>query len=386
MKKIIATLSALACAATCAFGLAACTDDNAKTHTEEQWKAALTAEITESKSFSLSQSFDKIESDGKVKTVGSQNLWVYTDSVNTYYYTESENENNNTYKSYLLKKGDRYYQSTSNGKFAEEISAEDFATTVGSYKNYIDDFKLYFGMIEARYDEFAASGSGNGTYTVDGVDKGIDFSSYSAENMELTFTHDNKTQKLTAERVDVNIEIETGVLDSVYFRQLAQVDADSNDNELMSFSYSNDYGSLNISELPKLPEFVGKTFQLVDAEVDNDDYADNILGVGSNHIVAVNNGKTVTVNADGTLSGDITFQNVSITTYTWTDEIGELTISNVNNASVPASGKTTLTGGIKLLDTDNPGSEYYALLLELEVALGNDTTATLTLMLIQIAK
>lgn len=374
-KKNLLALLAVPCALCCAFGMTACSDDSAKkNHTEEQWKAAVTADISESKSYSLSEEYDILESDGTTTTTRWSDISVYSDSANTYYRLESHEDN--TDMSYLLKKGTRYYESMNNNgydrAYAEEISAESFTTSERYLRNYISDAGIYLGMLETRYDEFVKNGSGGHNYTEDGVEKVMEYTGYTAENMEFSLTYGGKTHKLTAEYVNVNLDNETGVLDSVQFYHLALVDDDSEDKELMNLRYSNDYGKLTF-DLPDLPEFVGRTFYLFDAQVDNTNYEEAILGNYNDHthILQLTDGKTVTINADGTCSGDIEFNGISISTYTWTDENGALTVSNVNNAAVPASGKNTLNGGI-VLDSG------YSLALELDINI-SDVMVKLTL-------
>lgn len=361
-KKITVTLLALVCAFGCAFGLTACGDDDEKKpHTAEQWDKAFQVVQSQTQDYFWRESYGEGKNYKELTRIE-----VHRDAENLSYFLTEGYPNNGewSYKdSYLVKKGDKYYESE-NGEHAIQLRPEEFAQSEEKYLSYTNSIPLLFQEFQSRYEEFKKTGSGSGS-SGDG-ETVVNFQSWVTYTLnDVTFTMQAQTQdglkdvEYTAEEVTVEISDQTGEVCDLTVRHLSTAGEYAGQITDVDLKYQQ-YRDNNTLSGYLLPEVAGKTFCLMNVKVSNNAYYEMLVG----NTIEVNNGKTVTCNADGTLTGNIEINGVSLSTYTYTDDYGKITVSNEKNTQVPEQSRNTLVGGI---------NEHYEFPLELTVDIGGES-------------
>lgn len=161
MKKVLATIAALACAATCGTALVACGGDG-KPQTEEQWKAAFNS-VLDAKSYSLSVQ-------GYNETAGfyQQMINMQFDGANHNYLVEEAEGG----MSALVVKDGKYYSvgKLNDRYYGEELTKAKFDELEGEQNSvYGAIAEGWLKHLRDEYASFAVEGKGsfgNGTVTI----------------------------------------------------------------------------------------------------------------------------------------------------------------------------------------------------------------------------
>ena len=343
-KKILARVTAAAVAATCAVAFVAC-DGNGdeKAHTEAQWKAA----------------FNSAMSDGAYDFKQSVLLPSEDDNGSPYYHLYSETKLDTTNRVYveqtympgvidtdfLLKRGDRYYMSSSpywdpmsSYYVGGQLTAEQFAEY--EQRDYIGE---YGGVIEYllttyrdNYSKFSAAGAGSESTTVADIDGNtlsevkVDYTIYSWKNVPFNYEYsDERNYSLIVDDVKVKIDSH-GALYEVVLDGMSPTGDDVSDEDKESKAQFELRFTVDINKMVSdfgiiFPDVYGNTFVFTDVRGVPDEVKEAYLD------------KQIVCAADGSLSGDVTIDDMSISDFKLTDSCGKITI---------AGGDYTLTGTV----------------------------------------
>ena len=324
-KKLLATITALSLAATCASALVACGDDTpGKHHTKEQWQNAF--DTISKTDYALEQFVQNKENNSY-----DFNMGLYCDKTDDAYMLVTNTGTVGYHNSLLQKKGDRYYTAkwgVYDVRFAELISPEDFSTKsaemIDTFGNTIDGLIMY---LRDGYGQFGACGGGQ----YEDADGNL-IKLYDYECKKYSVKIDGE-EAAVFDSVMVTIN-EKNVLEKVSINGL-DVGGDEKAGITYRFGdgswYINDVLS-NTMEPVHYPEVFGKTLLLVNLEVDT---ADAELRAMANEMQMELSGEEIKCGANGALSGDVSIAGIPISQFTLTENYGEVTVSG---------GGITLTG------------------------------------------
>ena len=349
-KKLLAFLTALVCALTCASVLVGCSNEEKKAHNETQWKAAfnsaLSARTYEIKQKPLMRYED--EETGQTHEFYSTVSITKLDIANRLYYAYNAWSPEFTNTEYLMKKGDRYYLAFSQAGFAArrlteaefgEREQEDF---VGEYGTIIETLLKKY---RDSYGSFKAAGSGSNSWSRSD-DEGnviesheVSYTNYAWQNTSVTLGEGEDAMTYSVESVKVSIDTEGALYGVTLTGILPPADATEGDDETeeeptkMEFEITFDpdvQRAINDGHI-LYPEALGHSFEYTD-----------VLGPEGptlSSLVEACRYKKITVAANGAISGDVQLGGADISTFTLTETDETITVSN---------GTITLTGTLEI--------------------------------------
>lgn len=337
-KKLLPVILAVACTATCALAFTACDSEDPKVHTATQWEQAFESALSNKdyewrEKYCIKGDVDEFGYDKYDYPVS----YIVCDTPNNYF-TSSYYYSERTDMTTIFKKGNRYYKGNDVYNL-ERLSAEDFETEKNNIISGTDKVAtLLLNLYKSRYADFKSFGSGSG-----GSD-GISYHNYllrdSTFKMETATQSGTKEVEYNVEKVEVSLIDNSSEIHQIYFTGITpKEDVGDLENEKLQFIYERGLSKSYLENFDNVYEIDGKTFELHHVEVNAPDSIPEAEYLAyydwSLKTVQDNQGKTVTHNLNGTLSGDIVINDELISTYTLTDDLGVITVTN---------GTTTLTG------------------------------------------
>ena len=321
-KKLLATITALSLAATCASALVACGDDTpGKHHTKEQWQNAF--DTISKTDYALEQFVQNKEANSY-----EFNMGLYCDKTDDAYMLVTNTGTEGYHNSLLQKKGDRYYTAkwgVNDVRFAELISPEDFSTKsdemIDTFGNTID------GLIMYLRDGYGQFGAGGGGHYEDADGNLIKLYDYECKNYSVKIDGEE-----AAVFDDVMVRInEKNVLEMVSIKGL-DVSGDEKAGITYQFGDGSWYINDALSSIHMLyPEVLGQTFTLESVNVDTN------VGTFEEMARDMENeykNEAVTCAANGKLSGNIQFDGKAISQFTLTDDYGDITVEGPDNITL----------------------------------------------------
>lgn len=349
-KKLLATITALSLAATCASALAACGDDGNKAMTvnETQWKTAINAAIDCNDFEAVYEVYDESQS-----TYLDEMRLFYKKADNAYLMDVATKDG--FLNRYLHKKGDRYYGVEwlfGHAQCADLMTKAEFDNAVAQSVTIYDVIAdNVLEQVRDNYSKFKSNGI-DGGLSIDGTL--IKHATYESKNFSFTMkslkTIDTNGAPVyediayTAELASVTVT-ENDTLYSMHFEGVLAVDEAQGKlkqgfyySPVADIAYELDQDYIHML----YPEVLGQTFTLESVKVDTND--ETFVEMASDMEQDYLN-EEVTCAEDGKLSGDIIFDGKAISDFTLTDDYGDITVKG--------PGNLTLTGECYIEDDIN---------------------------------
>ena len=340
MKKTVAGwMMATVCALACIFCLSACDDGGKKHHTEDQWAKILeTAESEKDYCWRVSQRTVK---GTEVDPESNELLSYFTcnGSNELYAYSVGEMHQN------LYKKNGRYYENkTGDGSNAYELQKGTFDTQVAQCKAANQPI-----LIDCLKPHYADMDFGTG------LDGEVETYLYHADQLEVTMTAGGKTETGTLYNVCVEIKKDDDTLWKIYAEAAT---ADPKVRKSYEYTAGAEFGD-GFGGFPVPKYLAGKTATLTSilaADTETLSVPDETYSGWCASVVTANEGKTVTANADGTLTSDIVIdmeggESLALNTLRYTEDFsrtadpwGKIVVSNAHISGLEAGQQVTLTG------------------------------------------